>query len=297
MAVVDVEPLTGGASSLTFTAVSAGERIVLKVAPPGLEPRHNRDVLRQARVLRALGAAVDVPVPAVLFEDSGDPNFFAMPFVEGDCTEPLLKMGPVPDSVAEIRARSFDAARVLRALQAVVPDEVGLGGEPVVSLGGEIDRWTRAFTTVDPALSGEYELCAEVLYRTMPEPLPPVVTHGDYRLGNTLTANGTVHAIIDWEIWSIGDPRVDLTWFLFFTDEAGHPMAPAGPSGMPSPNELLDAYGAAPPDLVWFDALTRYKEAAATALLVKRARKQGWDLEHAAPLLPQLVDEALALLV
>lgn len=299
----DVRPLTGGASSLTFTATHRGERIVLKVAPPGLAPLNNRDVLRQARLLRALGQAADVPVPPVLFEDAGEPNFFAMAFVEGDCAEPLLRMGPVPESPELIREAAMEAARVLVTLQRVEPGEVGLGDEPVVGLDEEIDRWTRAFGTVDAELGGAYERAAAELHRTMPAAQPPVVTHGDYRLGNMLVARGRVAAIIDWEIWSIGDPRVDLSWFLFFTDESGHPMAPASePSGMPSAAELLDAYvgasgGGEPKDLLWFDALTRYKEAAATALLVKRYRRQGSTaLDHAAPLLPRLVEETLDLL-
>jgi aminoglycoside phosphotransferase (APT) family kinase protein len=72
---------------------------------------------------------------------------------------------------------------------------------------------------------------------------------------------------------------------------------------MPAAAELLDAYataGGAPlVDLPWFDALTRYKEAAATALLIKRARRSG-DLQPAlarmVPALPRLLDEACALL-
>ena len=49
-----VSPLTGGTSSLTFlvdlAGVAAGETpVVLKVAPPGLAPVRNRDVLRQAQ--------------------------------------------------------------------------------------------------------------------------------------------------------------------------------------------------------------------------------------------------------
>ena len=55
--VTDVQTLTGGTSSLTFTAAVNGgpadvERVVLKVAPPGLEPVRNRDVARQARLMR-----------------------------------------------------------------------------------------------------------------------------------------------------------------------------------------------------------------------------------------------------
>ena len=57
-----VSPLTGGTSSLTFlvdlAGVAAGETpVVLKVAPPGLAPVRNRDVLRQARLQKAVQGA------------------------------------------------------------------------------------------------------------------------------------------------------------------------------------------------------------------------------------------------
>ena len=67
--VVSIEPLTGGASSLTFTVTfdgvpEADRVVVLKVAPPGLEPLRNRDVLRQGTVMRALKGRPGVPVPS-----------------------------------------------------------------------------------------------------------------------------------------------------------------------------------------------------------------------------------------
>ena len=100
----DVQPLSGGASSLTYTAVLGGSavlsgddrrRVVVKVAPAGLAPVRNRDVLRQARLLRALGPTA-VPVPEVLWEDAGDPPevppLFVMSFVEGTSLEPLFDL-------------------------------------------------------------------------------------------------------------------------------------------------------------------------------------------------------------
>ena len=101
----DVQPLRGGASSLTYTArarwlspCSSGDdrrRVVVKVAPAGLAPVRNRDVLRQARLLRALGPTA-VPVPEVLWEDAGDPPevppLFVMSFVEGTSLEPLFDL-------------------------------------------------------------------------------------------------------------------------------------------------------------------------------------------------------------
>jgi aminoglycoside phosphotransferase (APT) family kinase protein len=86
--VTDVEPLHGGISSLTFSARlrmrrGADARVVLKVAPPGLAPVRNRDVLRQVKVMRCLHGAMGINVAEVLFEDSGTPPFFVMAYVSG----------------------------------------------------------------------------------------------------------------------------------------------------------------------------------------------------------------------
>jgi aminoglycoside phosphotransferase (APT) family kinase protein len=304
--------LTGGSSSLTFVAdvvsPSSTEQIVLKVAPPGLEPVRNRDVLRQGRVMAALAGEVGVRVPAVLFDDAGAPTeippFVAMSLVPGECSEPLLEDERDRGTHGRTHARFLDAARMLGHLHRVQPAQVGLGDEPVVTLGDEINRWTRAFDTAPEDLCGEYLACAEALHETVPEQLAPVVNHGDYRLGNTLCEGERVTAIIDWEIWSVGDPRVDLTWLTYFTDEARHPAAPSSdPCGTPTIDEVVREYEAAlgrpVPDIAWFDALTRYKEAAATALLIKRARKQGAmppAFLRMEPALPGLVKEALTLL-
>ena len=44
--------------------------------------------------------------------------------------------------------------------------------------------------------------------------------HGDFRLGNLLAVGPEVTAVIDWEIWTVGDPRVDTGWFLTNADPA-----------------------------------------------------------------------------
>ncbi|WP_327312152.1 phosphotransferase family protein [Streptomyces sp. NBC_01235] len=307
-----VEPLAGGTSSLTYVAALSGvpdghERVVLKVAPPGLEPVRNRDVLRQARLMAALAGQPGVRVPRVLFHDAGAPvaiqPFVAMELVPGQCVEPVLvPRGTLP--AGQVRSRALDAARMLADLHRVDPLRTPLAAEPVVTLGAEIDRWTRAFTTVPEDLRNGHEALARRLHATMPAALTPVFTHGDYRLGNTLCEAESVTAIIDWEIWSLGDPRVDMTWLTFFTDEARHPASPSDePTGMPGKAELIDAYqqarGEPLRDLPWFEALTKYKESAATALLIKRGRKAGrlTDMHRRMlPALPVLMAEATELL-
>ena len=160
----------------------------------------------------------------------------------------------------QVRARFFDAVRVLAQLHAIVPAEVGLGDEPAVGLADEVDRWTRAFATLPPEMAGDYERAAKALRASMPAPLPPAVNHGDFRLGNTLCEGDRVNAVIDWEIWSVGDPRVDLSWLTYFTDDAGHPaVAPGTVAGTPAGREVVRAYE---------DALGRPR---ARARLVRRA--------------------------
>jgi aminoglycoside phosphotransferase (APT) family kinase protein len=193
---------------------------------------------------------------------------------------------------------------MLAYLHRVDPKRTALAVEPVVTPGTEIDRWARAFTTVPEDLRAGCEAVEARLRATVPAAMMPVFTHGDYRLGNTLCDADSVNAVIDWEIWSLGDPRVDITWLTFFTDEAHHPASVSEePTGMPGKAELIDAYqearGEPLCDMAWFEALTKYKEAAATALLIKRGRKAGRLTEmhrRMAPALPVLLAEATELL-
>jgi len=306
-----VSPLTGGTSSLTFLVdldgVHAGETpVVLKVAPPGLAPLRNRDVLRQARLQKAVQRPGRPLAPDVLFSDPGNPPgvppFMAMNLVPGECVEPVLCDPAERPGPGQVRARYFDAVRVLAQLHGIGPAEVGLGDEPVVGLADEVDRWTRAFVTLPGDMGGDYQRAAKALRASIPKPLPPAVNHGDFRLGNTLCEGNRINAVIDWEIWSVGDPRIDLAWLTFFTDDAGHPaVAPGTVAGTPAGREVVRAYedalGRPVPELGWFDALTRYKEAGVTGLLLKRAMKLGRPVKESMarmqPELPRLVQEAI----
>jgi aminoglycoside phosphotransferase (APT) family kinase protein len=280
--------LPGGTVSVVFSADVRGgpggvERIVLKVAPPGLPPVRNRDVLRQGRCIDALSRVPGVAVPPVIFTDAGEPPevppFFVTPFLPGECVEPLLvaPRTPVPKDVA--RARAFAAVDLLVAMRRGSIGTLGLGDEPVMTPADEVRRWVRTFQTVPDELRDGYEAAAEALLATAPDIISPSVVHGDFRLGNMLCDGVTISGVIDWELWTVSDPRIDLSWMLFFIDEAEHPSASHGvPSGMPTRAEILEAYeagvGEPTKDLEWFDALTYFKEGAAMALIAKLARRR-----------------------
>jgi aminoglycoside phosphotransferase (APT) family kinase protein len=276
----DLAPLPGGTSSLTYSAVTdADVRVVVKVAPPGLEPVRNRDVLRQARVLTALSGVPGVVVPRVLGSDPGAPPdvppLFVMSFADGEGYEPRHVERDHRPPAAEVRERATAAARMLAALHAADPVALGIT-DAAVPLEAEVERWRKALDTcrlTPDAARAELD-CRRRLTASIPAPLRPAVLHGDWRLGNMQCAGPEIRAVIDWEIWSIGDPRLDLAWLRLMSDPA-HPTAVAPEAPTLEPDELLAAYGAPVADLAWFDALVRYKQAAASALLVKNAERRG----------------------
>ncbi len=308
--VSQVEPLLGGTSSLTYSAAIAGpgaedaEKVVLKVAPPGLEPVRNRDVLRQARVFDVLADAPDVAVPRVFGSSEGAPPevppLFVMSFAPGESYEPVLEE-PRPDLSAEtIEARAFAAARMMAALHAF--DATRLGDEQETDLDREVGRWAKAFGSVEEDLQGGalQARVREGLVSSRPAALPSVILHGDFRLGNMQVEGSTIHALIDWEIWSLGDPRLDLAWFLLNSDPRHPSSRAAGQARMPEAKRLLEAYreanGCDVSGLGWFGALVRYKQAAASALIVKNSRrlaKEGVDTETMTKIIPELLEWAL----
>ena len=310
--VCDLRELSGGSSGLTFgaTLVSvAGEQpVVIKVAPPGLPPVRNRDVLRQALVQRRLALEGSVPVPPVLFEDQGDPPdvppLFAMGLVPGSSFEPLVDAADVLPPPDELRDRALDSARILGQLHRLDLDRLELGSEPPVGLAAEIDRWERMLQSSGMDLGALPERCTSVLRRTMPEPVPATLVHGDYRLGNQICDRGRVRAVLDWEIWSVSDPRIDLGWFLMTVEPDGLPSAVRSTApGLPRRPEVLAEYeavvGAPVGDLPWFSALARLRSAAAMSLNVKHNRRRPVPsprIESYAGILPDYLRVALDLL-
>jgi aminoglycoside phosphotransferase (APT) family kinase protein len=301
-----LRPLSGGASSLSYVGMLEGRRVVVKVAPPGMEPVRNRDVLRQARVIRALGPS-PVPVPEVLWDDGGAPPeippYFVMSFVEGSSLEPLFDVEPFdepdPGVVAE---RLHNAARTLSALHHVAPPATCIAGEAVVGPAQEVERWSTLLSTVDQALVPGWEDAAGALRSSMPDADPAAIVHGDFRLGNLLAAGNRIAAVVDWEIWSLGDPRVDLGWFLLNADPATYRRPTRYVGTTPSVGELRsvyeDAAGREVEHVSWFVALASFKSAATWSLIVKHnRRRQAPDhaVEAMVPTLPQLLSRSVAL--
>jgi aminoglycoside phosphotransferase (APT) family kinase protein len=296
------ESLPGGHSGITCLATVAlpgggRERVVVKATPPGRRPAGRHDVLRQARVLSLLNAAGDVRVPEVLLQDDADEPYFVMRWHPGESVEPVLDpSGHLSPDV--VRARAFGAVEALAVLHGVpAPDE------PVLSPAQELQRWMPTMRTVDADLRAGSEAVEAALLGSVPEPVGPAIVHGDFRLGNTLCTGADLNVVIDWEIWSVGDPRVDLGWMALFCDPANFPGVAEQACSMPPSQQLRAAYerasGATAERSGWFESLARYKMAAIMGNNLARHRSGRYHdpyQERLIPTIRRLIESAGSLL-
>ncbi|MGW4058079.1 phosphotransferase family protein [Amycolatopsis sp. NPDC004747] len=280
------EVLPGGHSGLTYAVEG---KYVVKAVPPGQKPVGRNDVLRQARVLRALEGSA-VPVPRVVVMDE---TWFAMEFAAGEAVEPVLDEHTRSPDLC--RTRMLEAARLLRLLHDAGP----VPGEPPTSAASELERWSRTMHAVPAELRPGAEELLGLLAADVPADLPPVLVHGDFRLGNILFDGTRATAVVDWEIWSTGDPRTDLGWFLLFADHRNFPSLGTAVAGLPSEAELLDGYGEPLPDMAWFRALGRMKMAAIMGHNLRRHREgkhHDPDQERLPPTIAAMISSAADIL-
>jgi aminoglycoside phosphotransferase (APT) family kinase protein len=296
------ENLPGGHSGITCLATVAlpdggCDRVVVKATPPGRRPAGRHDVLRQARILSVLTGAGGVRVPEVLLTGDGGEPYFVMRWHPGECVEPVLDpAGHLSPDIVE--ARAFSAVEALAALHAVqVPDE------PVLTPAQEIERWIPTMRTVDAELRAGSEAVEAALLGSVPPLAGPAIVHGDFRLGNTLCTSGTVNVVIDWEIWSVGDPRVDLGWLALFCNPANFPGVGDATCPMPPAQALLAAYeratGTTAGRFDWFESLARYKMAAIMGNNLARHRSGRYHdpyQEKLVPTIRRLIESAAVVL-
>jgi aminoglycoside phosphotransferase (APT) family kinase protein len=289
--------LPGGHSGLTYRLETGEGPLVVKAVPEGQRPIGRHDMLRQARMIDAL-APTGMPVPSVVATDETEPAWFAMELVAGESLEPVLDDPEVPAPLAA--ARMLRAAEILPALHDVPLDKVPVDADPLSPLD-ELGRWARTMAAVPPDLVPDAERLHARLAGSVPTAVAPTLVHGDYRLGNLLCKGTEPAALIDWEIWSVGDPRVELGWFLVFADGSNFPGVGREVAGLPGADELVSAYaadGRAVDELAWFEALGRYKMAAIMGHNLRRhleGRHHDPDQERLPDTIRRLIETGLSI--
>ena len=244
--------ITGGHSNLTFKIVdSKGATYVLRRPPLAhvLESAH--DMGREFKIISALGDS-DVPVPRALglCKDLSinDAPFYVMDYVEGlVLNDSVIAAGVEKEDRRNLGLNVID---ILAKLHGINPDEVGLGdlGRKEAYLTRQLKRWTKQWEASKTHEIPEMEQSASILAETMPEQIGSTIVHGDYRLGNMIVNGGSVDAILDWELCTLGDPLADVGYLLnnwvspseVDLSEDGLPPTAAG--GYPERDELCEIY-------------------------------------------------------
>jgi aminoglycoside phosphotransferase (APT) family kinase protein len=215
-------------------------------------------------------------VPNVLFTAPGPPAVFGGELVHGVAEDPILGTTQPGESAAQTAALWTKAIAVLASLHQITPMELGLTDEPVRSPASELSTWINTARSAGLDDTDAAIHLVKALERSVPFAAHTAVVHGDFRLGNIMVRENEPVALIDWEIWSIGDPAVDLGWLVQFTDAGNYPGLGRDVPGTPSASTVIEQYcclrGDDPARFNWFVALGCLKLAAIQAHNLRRHR-------------------------
>ncbi|MCC5952612.1 MAG: phosphotransferase [Acidimicrobiia bacterium] len=122
--------------------------------------------------------------------------------------------------------------------------------------------------------------CAALLFDDVPRPMTPRLLHGDFRTGNAVFDEEGLAALIDWEGWTVGDPRFDLATLIVAEHAAAFDGGSSVPDGLV--DLVAEEFASSPPGeplerLDWFVALAHCKAAGwclSTARRSARAQPQ-----------------------
>jgi aminoglycoside phosphotransferase (APT) family kinase protein len=276
---VEAERIGEGHSNFTFLVRRGEARVVLRRPPRPPLPPSAHDVLREARLLRAL-ESTPVRVPRVLAVGD-DESVLGVPFYVMEEMQGSVVTTEVPqalDAEAGRRRVSEELVDALVEVHAVDWRACGLDGygKPTGYLERQLRRFTGLWeynkTRELPAVEEVHDWLAS----NLPESPESTIVHGDYRLGNVMVANeapARLVAIFDWELSTIGDPLADVGYLTVTWAEPDDPddvsysslSAATRRPGFMTRAELTARYeersGRSVSALNWYQALAMWKAA------------------------------------
>ncbi|MCU1639985.1 MAG: phosphotransferase family protein [Nocardia sp.] len=246
---VEFDLITGGRSNLTFLVRDRTARTwVLRRPPAGslLPTAHN--VVREAQILTHLQGSA-VPVPAVIGSCT-DPtvtgsDFYVMEFIDGIVLDSAAAAAKLPASVR--RAASSNIVDTLTRIHDIDCAAPGLDSfrRPGGYVERQLKRWTRQLAAL-PEQRAALITVRDLLEQHTPPENQIGLVHGDFRPGNLiLDTEGSVRAVLDWELCTVGDVLADLGWLVAMWspgDLVG--WAPDPAEGFATPDDIIEYYHA-----------------------------------------------------
>lgn len=292
---LDFSLIAGGHSNLTYRFVdSQGDTYVLRRPPLGHVLQSAHDMGREYRIISAL-AETRVPVPKTygLCEDANvnGSSFYVMDFITGSVPHNPTVMSELP--YPDRRSFGNDVIEVLAHLHLTNSDSVGLGnlGRKHGYIERQLKRWTQQWEATKTHEISDMDETLRLLHEQHPEQIGSSIVHGDYRPGNMIIREGSMAALLDWELCTLGDPLADVGYLL---NNWGEPTdspkdgSPTSVGGFPTRAEICDRYekltGRSLGQINYYRAFSHWRLAAIAQGVYKRylvgaMGEQEFDLE------------------
>jgi aminoglycoside phosphotransferase (APT) family kinase protein len=246
----DLTKFPSGQSNPTYRISAASGDYVLRRKPFGKLLPSAHAVDREYRLLSALHP-LEFPVPQPLaFCSDADvigAIFYVMELAKGRA----YANGALPEFDASTRARMYaQMIDTLADLHAIDTDAAELGdfGKPGNYFERQVMRWTRQYRDSQTDYIPEMERLIAFLPETLPEQSRTSIVHGDYRIDNVVfDGDGTLTAVLDWELATLGDPVADFSylamqWVMPADGGAGLGGLDLAKLGIPSLDAIVARY-------------------------------------------------------
>ncbi|KTE29755.1 MULTISPECIES: phosphotransferase family protein [unclassified Sphingopyxis] len=242
-AIAHLGRLSGGANMESWAFDWAGEGYVLRRAPSAeyMADRPYGHPTEAALVKAAYAAGVKAPeVVGVLADSDGMGTGYVMRRVIAEVSPAKILASPPPSLVA-------DLGRELALIHAIpaetIPDAI-----PHMDAAAALAELKARFLTYGgdrPAIALAIKWCEDHL----PEAAPPVLVHGDYRMGNIMVDGDGLAVVLDWELAHRGDAHEDLAFGCMTVWRFGQLDKPAfGVGSLEGYFAAYEAAGGAPVD-------------------------------------------------
>ena len=248
-----LEKFAWGQSNPTYRLRAASGDYVLRRKPFGKLLPSAHAVDREYRLIAALHPlGFPVPQPYGLCTDADmiGAIFYVMELAKGRA----YANGALPEFDPATRRRMYEQlVDTLADLHTIDVEAAELGdfGKPGNYFERQVMRWTRQYRDSETEYLPEMERLIAFLPETLPQQSRTAIVHGDYRIDNVLfDGDGTLTAVLDWELATLGDPLADFSylamqWMMPADGGAGLAGLDLGGLGIPTLAEIVDRYSAA----------------------------------------------------
>jgi aminoglycoside phosphotransferase (APT) family kinase protein len=225
--------LSGGANMESWSFECGGLSFVLRRAPSAefMEARAFGHAVEAALVQHANERGVLAPeVVATLSESDGLGTGYVMRRIAGDTDPATILADPRPILID-------DFARELAAIHKICPSpDIAIPEMVAATALAELKARFLEYGGDRPIIALAIRWCEAHL----PEPVEPVLVHGDFRMGNLMVGADGLTGVLDWELAHWGDAHEDLAYGCMAAWRFGHYDRPA--FGIASLDDYFAAY-------------------------------------------------------